>query len=279
MNRTEIQTRNRVQIEIRVNVSVNMTQVVQPKKTPVYTAAIQFRLNPVANQTTTTATSEIYYNQKLVEKLRQFQPKYHVDLSRLNLVDRDMVFITNEVLSQRKCTELWLCTNQLTSQGMKILASNLQQNSVLKSLDLSSNPIGNSGVKELCRALSNNDKTRLKILYLTRNQITNEGIMYLCEMLEQNRILKELWLSENEITEQGLEQLARILNDKNQTLKVLSLSMNKFPTDKSIDYLSEIINKNQVLRKLYLKDCDLPEQGKLKLRDLVKQKKKILLEL
>jgi len=50
MNRTEIQTRNRVQIEIRVNVSVNMTQVVQPKKTPVYTAAIQFRLNPVANQ-------------------------------------------------------------------------------------------------------------------------------------------------------------------------------------------------------------------------------------
>lgn len=268
-------SRKRVQVEIRINISLDMTQVVQTIKAPIHRKTIEFRLNPIANQTTT----EVYYNPKLVEKLRQFQPKYHVDLSRLNLVDRDMIFITNEIISQRKCTELWLFGNHLTSQGMKILASSLKQNSTLKSLDLSYNQIGNLGLQELCQALTNNEKSTLKILYLTRNHLTNEGISYLVQMLENNRTLKELWLSENEITDEGLEQLTKCLNEKNQTLKILSLSANSFPTDQSIVYLSTLINENQTLRKLYLKDCNLTEQGKGKLQELATQKKKLQIDL
>jgi Ran GTPase-activating protein (RanGAP) involved in mRNA processing and transport len=134
-------------------------------------------------------------------------------------------------------------------------------------------------VRLLSEVLLPKQNSSLHILYLSKNMISDNGIKYLSEMLQTNETLKELWLSHNEISNEGVKQLANVLAYKNKTLKFLSLSMNKFMTDLSINYLIEMLEHNQILKKFWMKDCNLTEQGKIKLHQIVDKKKKFKIEL
>lgn len=272
----------KVQLEIKINISFKLIEVI-----PTYpcSKSITFRLNPLPTSTTSkeidnkNVSSEIYTNPKLIEKIKQFQPKLHVDLSKSNLIDEDMIIITEQVLNEKKCTELWLYENNLTSKGISILAANLKTNSILKSLDLSFNKISDSGVRLLSEGISSNSNNSLQILYLSKNMISDIGIKYLSDMLQTNKILTELWLSDNEISDKGVEQLVNVLIHQSKTLKLLSFSMNKLITDLSIAYLIELFEHNKILKTIWMKDCNLTEQGKVKLKEKIDRKKKIKIDL
>jgi len=155
----------------------------------------------------------------------------------------------------------------------------LTNNSTLTSLDLSFNQISDLGVRSLTQVLLPNQNSSLKILYLSKNGISDDGAKYLSEMLQTNQTLTELWLSNNEIGNRGVKQLANVLAKYNKTLKLLSLSTNIFITDLSIDYLIEMIEQNQTLKNIWINDCNLTEQGKIKLREKANQKSKFQIKL
>ena len=68
-----------------------------------------------------------------------------------------------------KCTELNLCGNKITSEGVSILAFRLPNNLTLRSLDLSYNYIADAGVYLLSEVLLPNHSVFLKKIFLKEN--------------------------------------------------------------------------------------------------------------
>lgn len=281
----------KVQLDIKINISFKLTEFIP---TYSHSKSITFRLKPPSSSkeiehktppplpsapAPASTASEVYSNPKLIEKIKEFQPKLHVNLSELNLIDDDMKIITDQVLEERKCTELWLYGNQFTWKSLIILSLNLKTNSLLTSLDLSDNQISDQGVRLLSEGILFNSNNSLQYLYLSQNSITDYGIKYLSDMLEKNTKLTDLWLSNNEITNQGIKQLFDILNEKNQTLKFLSISMNKLINDLSIDSIIQLNQYNQILKNIWIKDCNFTEEGKLKLQEIFHRKNKLKIDL
>jgi Ran GTPase-activating protein (RanGAP) involved in mRNA processing and transport len=267
----------RVQLEIKINISIQQKEI--ESKFP-YSQSISFRLNPFPVKTDDQHfSSALYFNPKLTQRINQFQAKLHVDLSYFHLIDADMTIIARQVIREKKCTELWLYGNQFTSKGAAILAASLRNNSTLKYLDLSYNQISDQGVRILSEALLPNQNSSLKALYLSKNRISNLGAKYLSEMLRTNQTLTELWLSSNEISFEGIQQLAHVLTYHNKTLKCLSLSTNIFLTDLCLNSLINMLEHNQTLKYLWMTDCNLTEQGKLKLKQIADRKENFRIEL
>lgn len=138
-------------------------------------------------------------------------------------------------------------------------------NQTLERLSLWNNSIGDKGVQFLSTVLSAN-RSILKDLDLSENEITDHGAEYLSQMLRTNTILTRLSLSNNRITDCGLEHLTNALKTRNKTLQSLSLTQNKFVTDKSITYVIQIFENNQTLEKLWIDDCNLSKIGRDQLR-------------
>ena len=267
----------REQLEIKVHVSV-VSDETEPSRP--YSQSVSFRLNSTPSSSPVKEInprfkSELYYNPRLKEKITQFEPKLHVDLSCYCLVDDDLAMIVKQIILEKKCTELWLYRNKLTSNGMPLLASSLINNTTLKSLDLSFNRIGDLGVCALADVLLPAHHSSLRILYLSHAGVSDDGAKHLAELLKTNMTLAELWLSDNEIGDGGVQSLAQVLACQNKTLKFLSLSMNSSVTDSSIDALLLMFEQNRTLKSFWLTDCSLTEAGKTKLREKSDGKKPI----
>jgi Ran GTPase-activating protein (RanGAP) involved in mRNA processing and transport len=155
----------------------------------------------------------------------------------------------------------------ITSHGVSIIALGLQNNTTLQKLWLDVNRVSDIGVDSLTKILSQNNST-LKMLGLNSNGITDEGARCLAEMLKTNKILTFLRLSHNSISDQGIELLADALTHHNNSLESIDISSNKLVTDLSIDYLVQMIMRNQRLSSLSLPDCGLSENGKQRFRSM-----------
>ncbi|UJR14242.1 hypothetical protein I4U23_001233 [Adineta vaga] len=223
--------------------------------------------------------SKVYYNSKLEDAIEFIEAKSRVDFSYWNLIDDDISIIVTRIINNKQCPELDLCGNKFTSNGISILAFRLPNNTTLKTLDLSYNFLHDSGIHLLSEVLLPDHCLHLRKLVLNKNGITNEGIEYLAEMLKTNQLLTELWLSNNEIGNEGVKQLADVLINFNRTLKLLVLSFNVFITDDSVHYLMEVLERNQILTKLGINDCNLSEIGKIQLQKIVYTKTKFKMKI
>jgi Ran GTPase-activating protein (RanGAP) involved in mRNA processing and transport len=183
-----------------------------------------------------------------------------------------MEIVINQAITNNKCTKLRLKGNNITSIGASSLADALINNNTLEQLSLWSNRVCDTGVQSLANVLSFN-KSTLKKLDLSQNGVTDEGAQHLAQMLKTNKILTHLSLSDNEISDQGVQLLADALQNRNNTLQVLSFTGNKLISDVSVDSFINMFKRNQSLRKLYVDDCNLSEKGKNRLRKAAQSKK------
>ncbi|CAF5202333.1 unnamed protein product [Rotaria magnacalcarata] len=87
-----------------------------------------------------------------------------------------------------------------------------------------------------------------------------------------NRKLTWLWLSGNEISDQGVKLLWHALADYDITLEWLFLDSNKLITDSSLDDLMYMLKQNNTLKTLYINNCNLSKESKLKLLKMIKTK-------
>jgi Ran GTPase-activating protein (RanGAP) involved in mRNA processing and transport len=183
-----------------------------------------------------------------------------------------MKIVINQAINNNQCTELRLISNQIISSGASILADTLLNNRTLELLSLWNNQVGDRGVQSLSNALSINRST-LKKLDLSQNDVTDEGARHLAQMLKTNKILTHLTLSNNKISNEGVQLLADALQNRNNTLKKLSLTQNKLLSDASVDFLLNMFKHNRSLEKLWVDDCNLSTKGKDRLKNATKSKK------
>jgi Ran GTPase-activating protein (RanGAP) involved in mRNA processing and transport len=186
--------------------------------------------------------------------------------------------VVQQAVINKQCTRLRLSDNKITSQGVSVLAEALHDNTILEGLYIFNNHVADKGVYSLAQVLSEN-KSALQTLSIGWNEITDEGANYLAEMLKTNTTLIELWLPWNRISDQGVQLLAKALIHHNTSLKRLSLDLNKLVSDLSVDFLVDVLNHNQSLTALHVRDCKLSKAGKEKLHEVEKSNKNIELNL
>jgi len=182
-----------------------------------------------------------------------------------------MEIVINQAINNNQCRELRLISNQITSSGASILADALLNNRTLELLSLWNNQVRDIGVQSLSNALSINRST-LKKLDLSQNDVTDEGARHLAQMLKTNKKLTHLTLSNNKIGDEGVQLLADALRNRNTTLQSLSFTENKLLSDASVASLVNMLRHNQSLKRLWVDDCNLSEEGKDRLKKAAQSK-------
>ncbi|XP_062861053.1 uncharacterized protein LOC134323457 [Trichomycterus rosablanca] len=164
------------------------------------------------------------------------------------------------LLEDPHCTiqNLTLCGCSLTENDCTTLVSALSGNpSHLTDLDLSKNPIKNSGVKKLVPLLQNH-QYNLKRLKLRDCKISDEGYVALAEALKSNTSspLTDLDLSGNNPGTKGMKMFNDLLNKANSKLRVRFLSPEM---DEACDYLNKMD-----IKMLDLSEVDLSGRRNIK---------------
>ena len=221
------------------------------------------QLEEIEHPTTTIPS----HNQPLVDQIEKCSIHSPIDLRRQNLTDQDMEIVVEKGIINKKCSELHLQTNTITSKGASTIALGLKNNTTLQKLWLDSNNISDIGVHSLAMILSETNSS-LKMFGLNSNNITDEGAKHLAEMLKTNQTLTLLRLTHNSLTDCGVQYLTNALTHHNNILESIDLSSNKFLTDLSIDFLVQMIIRNQRLSTLSLSNCGLSEDGKQRFRSM-----------
>jgi NLR family CARD domain-containing protein 3 len=213
-----------------------------------------------------------HQNTSLVEKIAQGYLRSPVCLDGMPLIDQDMKIVVKEAIIGKQCQLLSVQSSKITTAGVLLLVEALNNNQTLETLYLSNNHIGDHGVRLLAETLSNRQNT-LKTLVLQQNEITNQGAQYLARMLQANTILLWLYVGENQISDDGVRMLAEAITNGNETLEMLVLSSNKYLTDRCVDYLLPMIKRSNSLKKLWIENCNLSQQGKKALTKAQQEKK------
>ncbi|CAF0836502.1 unnamed protein product [Adineta ricciae] len=195
-----------------------------------------------------------------------------INLSEQNINDRDMKFVVQKTIANKRYKRVRLANNHITAQGALTLGKSLQNNNTLQFLDLRNNSIGDLGMQILLPQII---RSNLKILKLESNGITSEGAQYLAELVRCNRTLTELYLSQNRLGDVGVELLTNALNEdkrahadhdnkdvapKPSTLQHLYLGDNDI-TDIGIGYLANMLKSNRTLTWLWLSNNQITNPG------------------
>ncbi|XP_077077528.1 NLR family CARD domain-containing protein 3-like isoform X7 [Siphateles boraxobius] len=162
-----------------------------------------------------------------------------------------------------------LCDCCVTGEGCVALASALRSNpSHLRTLDLSKNKLGDSGVKQLSDLLENL-YCKLELLGLYRCGVTDEGCVALASALRSNPShLRDLNLSENKLGDSGIKQLSAGLANPHCKLEILVLSKCGVTDEGCVDLASALRSNPSHLRDLYLYGNKLGDSGVKLLKDL-----------
>ncbi|XP_077920129.1 NACHT, LRR and PYD domains-containing protein 12-like [Halichoerus grypus] len=149
------------------------------------------------------------------------------------------------------------------------LASVLICNPNLAELDLSENPLGDTGVKYLCEGLRHSNG-KVEKLELWTCRLTGECCQDLCSALYTSEYLRDLDLSDNALGDEGMQVLCEGLKHpscKPQTLWLAECRL----TDACRGALASVLNRNENLTSLDLSGNDLKDFGVQMLYDALIQ--------
>ncbi|KAF4071787.1 hypothetical protein AMELA_G00266870 [Ameiurus melas] len=166
----------------------------------------------------------------------------------------------------QEATRVLLSECNLTEKSCSALHTVLSsESSKLTEVDLSSNPLEDSGVKLLCAGLKS-PNCKLEKLRLPDCNITEEGYAALAEALKSNLSsnLIELDLRGNDPGASGVKLLTDLLQDQNCKLGTLRL-LKSADAEKACAFLTEVLGKNPLLQR------ELDLSGKIKGDSGVKQ--------
>lgn len=145
-----------------------------------------------------------------------------------------------------RCVErLDLSYERIGPEGAATLASALQNNDTVGSLNLWQNDIGTEGAVAMAKALESN--STLRWLNMCHNKIDNKGAVSLGKALERNNTVTTMDLRGNHIDSEGAAALARAL-ESNSTVTVLSLPY--YDISHEVEQLVDcLVRANRTLRE------------------------------
>ncbi|TYZ58549.1 hypothetical protein PybrP1_001246 [[Pythium] brassicae (nom. inval.)] len=176
-----------------------------------------------------------------------------------NLLDDDLLrMIMTGLVKNATITSLDLSHNKLTNHGARLLSKLLGPDSVLTTLRVCDNQIHAEGGRYLSRGLKYN--TSLVELDLRLNRLTDDGGRMLLEGLADHRALALLNLSSNMLGSETAAALADILADPQSALRAVDLSSNVL-TETDGDALARALQNNATVVALDLRQNDIPVEA------------------
>ncbi|XP_059837321.1 NACHT, LRR and PYD domains-containing protein 12-like [Hypanus sabinus] len=169
--------------------------------------------------------------------------------------------------SECKVQKLKLHNVGLTEFGAKDIAFFLNINRSLAELDLRGNKLRDSGVKQMCVALSN-PECSLQKLWLGWNSLTSLSAEHLASSLSTNCSLTELYLNDNDLGDTGVKLLSAALRNPECKLQKLGLSKVGL-TDLCAEEVASALSTNRSLRVLDLRSNSFTDQSVPALRRLI----------
>ncbi|XP_067916006.1 NACHT, LRR and PYD domains-containing protein 3-like isoform X2 [Heterodontus francisci] len=167
-----------------------------------------------------------------------------------------------------KCLVLRLSSNNLGDSGMKLLSVALRNpDCKIQKLWLNNNAITASCAKDLASALSTNQS--LKALYLDKNKLGDSWVKRLSAALRNPDCkIQEQELDTAHFTDSCTEEFASVVN-MNWSLTVLSLESNSF-TDRSVPTFCHLTVTCRSLKEIWLRENRFCPAGKRHLESLSK---------
>jgi hypothetical protein len=103
-----------------------------------------------------------YRNPDLERDISRSQPGSTMKFDEQRLTDRDMRIVVDQAIVDRRCKNLSLKNNEMTSQGISMLANGVRESTTLEELDLSNNRLSDEDLFSLAQVLSVNRSTTVK---------------------------------------------------------------------------------------------------------------------
>lgn len=144
--------------------------------------------------------------------------------------------------------------NALGMNGMKIILNFINENSVIKKINICNIGLGSMGMKIFSSGLLCHDY-HIEKINLARNRIGDNGCKNLAIIIKQLKYLKSLNIAQNDITFKGLEYLIEPFISSN-CMEKLNIYDNRIGK-KSIYNLMHCLDKMIYLKKINLGDCML----------------------
>ena len=153
----------------------------------------------------------------------------------------------SSILQQPMCQlrKLHIANCNIDSGGALQLAAGLTHNQSLEVINISDNPIGDTGAAALCDAISNN--TILQYLYMESCEITSKGFIEVSSSLTS---LPTLFMGGNSLGMDGAKAVSKMITDNN-TLKLLDLSVDD-SLEEGVDIIISSLQSNNSLERLFL---------------------------
>lgn len=176
-----------------------------------------------------------------------------------NLLDDDLLrMLMTGLVKNTTITSLDVSHNKLTNHGARLLAKLLGPDSVLTTLRVCDNQIHAEGGRYLSRGLKYN--ASLVELDLRLNRLTDDGGRMLLEGLADHRALARLNLSSNMLGAETAAALAEVLTDPHTALCAVDLSSNVL-TEADSDALARGLQRNTTLVALDLRQNAIPAEA------------------
>ena len=167
----------------------------------------------------------------------------HVNLTA-TMTDDQMLIFYDCFMNNSTLTELNLCSNNITDEGVKRLAEAIKVNTTLLSLDISCNTISDNGMSSISDCLKIN--STLCKLNLSSNKITDEGAKRLAGAINVNTTLQELNISKNWISKEGVMRIVEACTI-NRTLCKLVCTHNNL-SKSGLAAINEYIRKENAVQ-------------------------------
>ena len=197
----------------------------------------------------------------LCELLKSSHSLQRLRIDQNNLSSESVASIITGLSHNSSLTDLDISNSQFSMANVDSLASVLKDHPkcTLIELYMEGCHISSESAVKLAAALCEN--TILRSLNLTNNPIGEhvEGVTAVAKMLAENKTLTNLYLRICHISSEGAVELAAALN-KNSTLKSLYLDHNLIGV-KGASSMSDMLQHNTSLEKLYLDDDSVGEEG------------------
>ena len=183
----------------------------------------------------------------MLERYFSVNPDKASHIKHIDLFGNNSILLWNvycAIFGQQNLTKLnW---SSLGSVNIEEVINVMENNTTVKSLDLSDNHFNDDDAKKIVHGFCKNNT--LQELDLSQNRITANGAKSISKCIECNKILKEIDVSKNKISKCGLTEIAVALK-RNKTLQSLNVSFNNISDDGAVA-ISECLKNNNTLQQL-----------------------------
>lgn len=175
-------------------------------------------------------------------------------------------------MQQSSITTLMLSHNNLGVDSGEVLHNIIRDVPTLEVLDLSSNPLKDSGVIDIVSSLVYNSS--IKSIDFTETSMSDESAVRFAEVIETNTCLQRLNLSNNQITDVSSVFIAQSIS-KNKTLLHLSLKSNEIG-DLTAPFLIDSMQQNNTIIDIDIDYNDFTYRTHVQLSDAISAHKKLI---